>query len=154
MNYEDNISTIKGIGEKTEKLFAKLGIFSVGDLLEFYPRNYDTYKPIVPISSVKVEEIVTIEGFIVDSIKINKIRKLTVLTCRIQDSTDSIKLTWFNMPYLKNQLKIGSRYIVRGKISRKNGMLVMEQPRILSKEEYFKTLNIMNPIYSLTNILS
>ena len=47
MNMEDNISVIKGIGEKTEKLFNKLGIVTVGDLIEYYPRNYDTYKPIV-----------------------------------------------------------------------------------------------------------
>ena len=154
MNYEDSISVIKGIGEKTQKLFNKIGVFSVGDLLEYYPRDYDTYKPIVPISSLKQEQIATIEGFITDSIKINKTRKLTVLTCRIQDSTDSIKLTWFNMPYLRNTLKIGSRFIVRGKVNKKNGMLVIEQPKILSKEEYLKTLNIMNPIYSLTHGLT
>ena len=154
MNYEDSISVIKGIGEKTQKLFNKIGIYSVGHLLEYYPRNYDTYRPIEPISSVKQEQIVTIEGFITDSIKINKTKKFTVLSCRIQDSTDSIKLTWFNMPYLRNTLKIGSRFIVRGKVNKKNGMLVIEQPKILSKEEYLKTLNIMNPIYSLTHGLS
>ena len=105
MNYEDSISVIKGIGEKTQKLFNKIGIYSVGHLLEYYPRNYDTYRPIEPISSVKQEQIVTIEGFITDSIKINKTKKFTVLSCRIQDSTDSIKLTWFNMPYLRNTLR-------------------------------------------------
>ena len=154
MNYEDNISVIKGVGEKTQKLFNKLDINCVGDLIEYYPRDYDTFKPIVPINSVKQEEIVTIEGFITDSIKINKTIRFTILTCRIQDSTDSIKLTWFNMPYLRNQLKIGSRYIIRGKVGKKNGMLVIEQPKILSKEDYLKTLNIMNPIYSLTKGLT
>lgn len=154
MNYEDSISVIKGVGEKTQKLFNKLGIECIGDLLEYYPRDYDTYKPIVPIKSVKQEDIVTVEGFITDSIKINKTKRFTVLTCRIQDSTDSIKLTWFNMPYLRNQLKIGSRYIIRGKVGKKNGMLVIEQPKILSKEEYLKTLNVMNPIYSLTKGLT
>ena len=133
MNYEDNISVIKGVGEKTQKLFNKLDINCVGDLIEYYPRDYDTFKPIVPINSVKQEEIVTIECFNTDSIKINKTIRFTILTCRIQDSTDSIKLTWFNMPYLRNQLKIGSRYIIRGKVGKKNGMLVIEQPKILSK---------------------
>ena len=103
MIYSDSIAKIKGIGEKTEKLFNRLGVFTVGDLIEYYPRNYDIYKPIVPINSVRQDETVTIEGFISDGIQLKKVRNLAMLSCRIQDSTDSIKLMWFNMPYLKNQ---------------------------------------------------
>ena len=137
-----------------KKLFNKVGVYTVGDLLEYYPRSYDIYRPIVPINSVRQDETVTIEGFISDGVQIKKVRNLTILNCRIQDSTDSIKVTWFNMPYLKNQIRMGARFILRGVVTRKNGMLTLAQPKILTKEEYVKTLNIMNPIYSLTNGLN
>ncbi|MBE5935417.1 MAG: ATP-dependent DNA helicase RecG [Lachnospiraceae bacterium] len=154
MLYNECISVVKGIGEKTQKIFNKMEIYTVGDLLEYYPRNYDIYKTIVPINTVRQDETITIEGFISDSIQLKKVRNLAILSCRIQDSTDSIKVMWFNMPYLKNQIKLGARVILRGNVSRKNGMLTMVQPKILSKEEYYKTLNIMNPIYSLTSGIS
>ena len=150
MQYTDNVEVIKGIGEKTAEILKKVGITRVGDLIEYYPRNYDIFNPIIPISNVKVDETVSIEGFITDGIQIKKIRSLTIINTRLKDSSDSIKLTWFNMPYLKNYLKLGSRYILRGKVTRKNGFLVMDQPKILSKEEYFNSLNSLTPIYPLT----
>ena len=50
---QSKIHEIKGVGEKTEKLFAKLGIYTVGDLLRYYPRNYDVYEEAVPIAEVE-----------------------------------------------------------------------------------------------------
>ena len=49
MREQDSIRTIKGIGEKTEKLLGKLGIFTVGDFLRYYPRDYDEYREPVEI---------------------------------------------------------------------------------------------------------
>ena len=57
---QSKIHEIKGVGEKTEKLFAKLGIYTVGDLLRYYPRNYDVYEEAVPIAEVEDGRTVTV----------------------------------------------------------------------------------------------
>ncbi|MCR5608406.1 MAG: ATP-dependent DNA helicase RecG [Lachnospiraceae bacterium] len=154
LQYTDNILNIKGIGEKTAALLNKVGVFSVGDLIEYYPRNYDVFKPIQSIKDAQYDETVTIEGFITDSVNIKKSGRLTILTTRLKDSDDSIRVVWFNMPYLKNMIKLGNRFILRGKVSRNNGYLQLEQPKIISKEEYYKSVNTMTPVYSLTHGLN
>ena len=154
MELKDTISTIKGIGEKTEKLFAKLDIFTVEDLLEHYPRTYDSYQGIIPISQAKVGQIATLEVSLVANLQIKKVRNLTILTGRARDASADIILTWFNMPFLKNTIKMGTHYILRGMIVKKNNSLFLEQPQILTKEEYVKRLYTMQPIYPLTSGLT
>lgn len=154
MEQKDSISVIKGIGDKTQKLFGKLNVFTVGDLVEFYPKNYDEYEEIIPISHGMSGNIVTFEVSIVSNPQLKKVRNLAIFTCRGRDYSGDVMLTWFNMPFLKNSIKIGTRLIVRGLISRKNNTLVMEQPTILSKEDYVNRLHVLQPIYPLTKGLS
>ena len=61
MRYEDEITAVKGIGEKTQKGFAKLDIFTIQDLIEHYPRNYDVYGEIRSIQSLREDETAVIE---------------------------------------------------------------------------------------------
>jgi len=63
-------------------------------------------------------------------------------------------LTWFNMPFLQKTLRSGYHYIFRGKVSRNNGVLTIEQPGIYSKEDYYRLLKILQPIYPLTEGLT
>ena len=58
------IREIKGIGEKTEKLFEKLNIYTAGDLLRYYPRGYDVYEEPIPVSEVEEGKICTVTGAI------------------------------------------------------------------------------------------
>lgn len=154
MEQKDSISVIKGIGEKTEKLFKKLTIFTVGDLIEYYPRGYDEYEEIIPVSHGMSGNIVTFQVSIVSNPQLKKVRNLAIFTCRGRDYSGDVMLTWFNMPFLKNSIRVGTRLIVRGLISRKNNTLVMDQPTILSKEDYVNRLHVLQPVYSLTKGLS
>lgn len=145
------ISEIKGIGDKTEKLLNKLGIFTIDDLVHYYPKNYETFEPPIHISQIDNENIVAIKAQIVNRLQIKNINNLQLLTTNIVDSNgDSIKTTWFNMPYLKNKLKVGSHYIFRGRICRKYG-LVLEQPGIYTEEEYETKKMLIQPRYGLTS---
>lgn len=63
---QSKINEIKGVGEKTEKLFAKLGIYTVGDLLRYYPRGYDVYEEAVPISELEEGKVMTVTGAVMD----------------------------------------------------------------------------------------
>lgn len=150
MRITDSIVAIKGIGEKTKKNFEKLDIETVGDLLEHYPRDYDEYKPICPIGELEEGEVAAIEGSLDRLPKMKVVRNLKILTCSIKDESGSIQMTWFNMPFLIGSLKAGTRYIFRGKVIRKNGVLVMEQPQMLTREQFYNKLHMLQPIYSLT----
>lgn len=151
MELTDSISVVKGIGEKTEKSLNKLGIVTVQDMLEHYPRAYDIYGQLMSINQIEEGEMAIFMGYLYMNIETKKVRNLTIASCRVKDATGSIGLTWFNMPYIKNTLKCGGYYIIRGKAVRKNGMLVIEQPKILSKEEYYNKKDVLQPIYPLTN---
>lgn len=154
MEKKDDIIDIKGIGEKAKKNFEKLNIFRVVDLLEHYPKGYDIFEPIRMVSQVKEGELVTIEGYIMGSPVIRKIRNLQILSCSIKDETGHMRATWFNMPFIKNSLRMGIKYIFRGKVINKNGILVLEQPKILSKEEYYNLIGKLQPVYHLTKGLT
>lgn len=154
MNYEDNITQIKGIGDKTARLFNKLGIFTVGELIEYYPREYDVYERIMPIADVNEGRTVTIEGYINNSPKIVNTKNIKIISVMLRDETGSIHLNWYNMLFLKSKLKIGSSFIVRGKVVSKRGLLSIDQPEMITREEYFRSLNSMKPIYPLTKGLS
>ena len=62
MNELANISTLKGIGEKTAQLFGKLEIYTIGDLLKYFPRSYDVYEDPIPIKEVEEGHVVTVSG--------------------------------------------------------------------------------------------
>lgn len=150
MKPRESIQVIKGIGEKTAKNFHKLGILTVEDLLEHYPRGYEVYELPVPIGTIAEGNVVSIEASVCGNVEVKRVRNLQIITCRVKDSSASMCLTWFNMPYLKTTLKIGYRFIFRGKVVRKNGILTMEQPKMIAREEYLKRLKVMQPTYPLT----
>ncbi|HHU71044.1 MAG TPA: ATP-dependent DNA helicase RecG [Clostridiales bacterium] len=154
MKYDDRVSVIKGIGDKTEKILNKIGIVTVQDLIEHYPRSYEQFQKPIPISDLREGEVNTIEATLVNSPTGRRVRHLQITNAKVKDSYGIINLTWFNMPFLQKTLRMGFRYIFRGKVSRKNGVLVIEQPKIYEKQEYYKLLNVLQPIYPLTEGLT
>ncbi|MDD3340248.1 MAG: ATP-dependent DNA helicase RecG [Lachnospiraceae bacterium] len=141
---------IKGIGEKTEKLFAKVGVESVRDLIHYYPHTYDRYEEPAAIGALKTEEKAAVFGVITRTVDVKPIRNLKVITTTIQDPTGTLTLTWFNMPFLRNTLKRGTRYIFRGRVIQKQSRKVMEQPEIFTMAAYEEKLHSMQPVYGLT----
>lgn len=141
---------LKGVGEKTEKLFQKIGITTTDDLLYYYPRNYDAYEEPEEIGSLKENTVAAIRATITTGVYVNKIRNLQVISITVADTTGRLAVAWFNAPYLKNTLKKGSCFILRGKVSRKKGRLEMEHPEIFTPAAYEEVLHSMQPIYGLT----
>ena len=141
---------LKGVGEKTEKLFQKIGITTTDDLLHYYPRNYDAYEEPEEIGSLKENTVAAIRATITTGVYVNKIRNLQVISITVADTTRRLAVAWFNAPYLKNTLKKGSCFILRGKVSRKKGRLEMEHPEIFTPAAYEEVLHSMQPIYGLT----
>ena len=155
MNEHSPIREIKGIGEKTEKLFQKMGVYTAGDLLRYYPRTYDIYEAPVPVSELEEGSVVAVEGCVFGSVQVSPNRKLQTVTALIRDLTGTLKVLWFRMPFLRNTLRSGSRIIVSGRVVNKRGGLVMEHPEIFQPaQKYQEKLNTMQPVYPLTAGLS
>lgn len=150
MELQDSVRTIKGVGEQTEKLFARLDVYTVEDLLRLYPRSYDVYEPLEYVSQAREGRVMAVEVSLAAKPRISYVRNLKILACIMRDSSGQLPVTWFNMPYLMRSLKMGQRYILRGKITVKNGCLQMQQPRILDRQEYAGLLHRMQPVYPLT----
>lgn len=150
MELADSIREIKGVGEKSEKLFAKLGIHTVEDLLQSYPREYEIVENIRPISEVKEGHIVVICGSLMNQPKQKKVRNLKILSCVLKDNSGQIQVTWFNMPFLQKTLRMGMHYILRGRVVSKNGIFQLQQPKILTEQEYHNLLQKLQPVYPLT----
>lgn len=154
MNDKTPLRELKGVGEKTEKLFQKIGITTAEELLRYYPRTYDIYEEPVEIASAEEDKTVSIRATIATGIYINQIRNLQVLTTTVADASGRLPVAWFNAPYLRGTLKKGSVFILRGKIIRKKGRLQMEHPEIFTPAAYEEIIHSMQPVYGLTKGLS
>lgn len=144
------IESLKGIGEKTGGLFRKLGVETVENLLHYYPRGYDAYEPPVPVGQVKEGTVLAVSGTLLRSADVKRIRNLQVVTATVKDMTGSLQLTWFNMPFLRNTLRMGELFVFRGKVMKKQGRLRMEQPEIFTPDVYRAVMHSMQPIYGQT----
>lgn len=154
MNDKTPLRELKGVGEKTEKLFQKIGITTAEELLRYYPRTYDIYEEPVEIASAEEDKTVSIRATIATGIYINQIRNLQVLTTTVADASGRLPVAWFNAPYLRGTLKKGSVFILRGKIIRKKGRPQMEHPEIFTPVAYEEIIHSMQPVYGLTKGLS
>jgi len=150
LTLSSDVIKIKGIGEKLALKYAKLGILSVSDLLCHYPRRYDSYGEIVPIAQVSEGQIVTVEVSLAKRATIKTIKNLKIVSAVVRDGSGNINVTWFNMPFLAKTLKTGIFYILRGRVSKKYSGLTIEQPEIISKQDYLNKKNKLMPVYSLT----
>ena len=150
MELNDKIRTIKGIGEKSEKLFNKLGIYTVEELLSFYPREYDIFGSIEPVSSASEGKTMIIEVSLAARPQLLKRKNLNLIQCRVRDASGSIMVVWFNMQFLLKTLHVGTHYILRGRIVNRNGMLEMQQPKMITRQEYANMVGKLQPVYPLT----
>lgn len=150
MELNDDISLVKGVGEKTKSILEKLDIFTIYDMINYFPRNYEKYKDIIRIDEIQEGELVVIESKLSKGVSVKNTKGLNIVSCTVCDLSKSIELIWFNTPYLKNLLKFNEVYIFRGRAVMKFGKLIIEHPQIMSREEYYSKKDLLLPIYPLT----
>lgn len=144
------ITSLKGIGEKTAKLFAKLGVETVEELLHDYPRAYDAYEEPVPIGKLREKEMFAVSGQLMKTPSVRRFKNIQVIITDVRDMTGALQLTWYNMPYLRNVLQMGQILIFRGRVVKKSGRLTMEQPDVFTPEQYRRIMHSMQPVYGQT----
>lgn len=151
----DDIISIKGIGEKTAKLFYKMNIYSVEDLLLNLPKGFTCYEePVCP----KDEDngmIISIPAVpISGSIVSKKTGRYTISLAKVKSMDKVVSVRFFNMPYIRNLLKPGQSYILRGVLTVQKEQYSMLQPQIFEVAKYNEILGKLLPYYRLTKGIS
>lgn len=155
MNETARISTLKGIGEKTEKIFQKAGIYTIGDLIRYFPRGYDVYEEPVPISELEEGKTMTVTGSIYGRIQVGGSPKMQITTVYLKDISGTLKVIWFRMPFLRNTLAKAGIITLRGRVIRKKEGLVMEHPEVFCPaSKYELKQDTLQPIYPLVTGLT
>ncbi len=112
-----DVRYIKGIGEKKAQALAKLGVFSLYDLVSYFPRKYEDRSTVVPIALTNGGESVCIEALVADTPRLTRVRRgLDLVKLRAVDESGSVDITFFNQPYAKDNLVRGESYMFFGKI--------------------------------------
>ncbi len=151
MTDKTSIRELKGIGDKTQKLFEKIGIRTVGDLIRYYPRGYDVYEDPVPVSEVEEGRTQTVSGAVYGRVQVSGSAKMQITTLYVKDLTGTLKVIWFRMPFLRSTFAGGGAVTLRGRVIRRRDGLVMEHPEIFYPcEKYEDRRNSLQPLYGLT----
>ena len=146
-----NIQYIKGVGEKRAKLFNKLGIFTVADLIRYYPRKYQDWSQTVTVLEAPADTVVAIRATMITPVRESLIRKgLTLYKCNFTDGQNVIHVTLFNNKYLAKALRTYDEYILYGKLEKSFTQASMSAPQIEKQESAVG----IHPIYGATENLN
>lgn len=146
MNFSTDIQYIKGVGEVRAEGFRSLGVSTVGELLRFYPRAYEDWSKILPISRCPIGENVCIKATVMTPPKNERVRGgMLIGKCTVTDGDDAVALTFFNNKYISSMLKTGEEYLIYGKITLgKYSAREMVSPMFIKASDSVD----INPIYS------
>ena len=156
MEKSSPVTEIKGIGPKTEELFQKTGVYTVGDILLRFPRTYMQYPPMIVPAELNEDTFVDGKIYAI-SLRVDKSpftrmgrNHKAITTIRLS----GIEMVWFSMPYIKNEIKVGRQLVFYGKLRLKGQQLHMEQPKIFDPNDYQELVSLYLPIYSIIKGIS
>lgn len=151
LDFSSDITDIKGVGDKTKKLFGAQDIFNVGALIYNFPRTYRVYPDITddPVGNVgtKIAVKMPLRG----GISVKKAGRTTISLGQGVFNDIFIELIWFNMPYLKSQIKTNTEYVFYGECIRQGkGNYQLRQPLVMTPDKYETLRESYEPVYHLT----
>lgn len=151
MNLNSSITEIKGIGQKTADSFAKLGVYTVSDILLHFPRTYIQFP--VPLDGDKTSSYTEGKQAVLAQVKRAPVTKNTrrMQITLLSVGQAPLQLIWYRMPYVRNTLIPGKHFVFYGKIIQRDGGFVMEQPVIYSPKDYEEIQERFLPVYGLTS---
>lgn len=127
MTLNSPLTDVKGVGPEVAKKLAVLGLKTVHDLIDYYPRRYDDYSHVQPIGKIR-PGIVTIEAVIKQAKGRYVRRGMHVTEAVASDNSGSVRLVWFNQPYRAGALKADQPYYISGEFALKAGRLSITNP--------------------------
>ncbi|MEJ2608364.1 MAG: hypothetical protein P8Z41_17095, partial [Anaerolineales bacterium] len=145
------LTSIAGIGPKSAKTLNKLNLSTLGDLLWHLPRRYDDYSKLKTINQLFYGDEVTVIGTVEDvNTRTGRSGKLKLVEAVISDGTGSLRVTWFNQPWIADRLKPDRPIVLSGKNDQYLGHLTMNSPEWELLERKQLHTNRIVPIYPLT----
>ena len=136
--FEITLSTpvqyLKGVGPARANAFAQLGVETVGDLLEYFPRDWIFAPGAIKINQMQTSQMATIVG-LVESTDYQSYRKPPIFEAILSDDTGACRIVWFHGGFLRNQLKPGQVIVASGKVSSYRHQLQMTNPKFLVVDE-------------------
>jgi ATP-dependent DNA helicase RecG len=154
---EQPVQYVKGVGPKRAELLERLEIYTIRDLLFYFPRDYQDRRNIISISNMQPGEYATVIGIVRAVNESRPYRRGSrvrhILKVAVSDDTGILHLVWFNQPYRKKQFQIGDTYIFSGKVSTQTLTKEMNTPDFekigAEPDQYVHTQRII-PIYPLS----
>ena len=150
MKLTDDVRFVRGIGPKKAELLHKLGIDTLADAVQCYPRGYEDRTAVVPIFELLDGEKCCVHAIVGAQPKTAHIRKgMDVTNCRVYDETGLLSLRFFNNKYAASVLEVGKEYAFYGKVQAEGRQFVMIAPEFEPVQAKEKTGRIL-PLYPLT----
>ena len=150
MNLNSPVREIKGIGAKTEQLFQQLGVYTVGDILLYFPRDYEKYPDLCDVDQVVEGRKNALYVCVKKTPTVNTHSRQQVALLDLKGENQTMRLIWFRSPYIRSLIRPGGWYVFYGKVNQKEDRLTMEQPQIFSLGQYEALQKTLQPHYSLT----
>lgn len=155
MNLHKPITVLKGIGNKKAEGYFRIGIKTIQDLIEYYPRTYEVSTGFSKISEIEQGKAYMVRGKVCTDVVTRRAGRMIITTVTLRDESGEIIMTWFNQPYIKSQLKRGEEIVVKGKVSLKYNRLQFNSPKLLTEKDLkYLEENTVLPIYALSKKLS
>ena len=148
-----DVKYIKGVGPARVVLLNKLGIFTLKDLITYYPRTYEDRSKPKFICECEDGEETLIEALVCNNMTNVRLKGKTMQRVIVRDETGSATITWFNQTYLKGKFKVGEKYKFYGRVTKKGGKVMFNSP-VFDVEEKTQNTGRIIPIYPLTYNLS
>ena len=153
LDLNKQVQFVKGVGPNRVKLLNKLNIYTLKDLITYFPRNHEDRSIAKKIAECADGETVLIKATALTKITEIRTRRLSIYRLVVNDESSSCVITWFNQKYLKDKFKVGETYTFFGKIENKGGTFEMKSP-VFDEDGVDKNTGKIVPIYPLTYNLS
>ena len=145
------VTVLPGVGPKHGETLKRLGLETLEDMLNFFPRRYDDYSQLKTINRLEYGEQVTVIGT-VQSASTRKVKngRIKITEAILSDGTGNLRATWFNQPWMAKKLRPGIQVVLSGKIDQYLGRISMSNPEVEQIDQQNLHTNRIVPVYPLT----
>lgn len=150
-----DVRYIKGVGEQRAKALARLGVRTLGDLLNYFPRAYEDRTAVRPIAELALDETACVRAMVAAEPRLTRVRRgLDLVKLRIVDESGSADVTFFNQSYVRDQLVPGESYVFYGKAGGNLLRKTLTNPVFEREDRAGTVTGRILPLYRLTHGIS
>ena len=145
------LTVLPGIGPRHAETLSRLELRTLGDLLYYFPRRYDDFSQLKPINRLSYGEDVTVIATVQNaSMRPTRSGQSQLIEVVVSDGTGSLRLTWFNQPWLLRKFEVGMPLSISGRVEQFLGRPIINNPDVESLDQELLHTNRIVPVYPLT----